>query len=82
MSKTRGTEEFIDANLREQRTKLTKIEEKRKAFARKFSNQLPEYRVEALARLNSSQKQFSYNTQLLKSNLSRITFKPLNCGYN
>ena len=74
MSKTRGTEEFIDANLREQRTKLTKIEEKRKAFARKFSNQLPEYRVEALARLNSSQKQFSYNTQLLKSNLSRITF--------
>ncbi len=74
MSKTRGTEEFIDANLREQRTKLTKIEEKRKVFARKYSNQLPEYRVEALARLNSSQKQFSYNTQLLKSNLSRIQF--------
>lgn len=74
MSKTRGTEEFLEANLREQRAKLSQIEEKQQEYTRKYADQLPAYRQEALGRLTAAQGQLSTNTQLIQANLSRISY--------
>ena len=74
MSKTRGTEEFLEANLREQLNKLAQIEEKQQEFTRKHSDQLPSFRQEAVVRLSSAQNQLATNSQLIQANLSRISY--------
>jgi polysaccharide chain length determinant protein (PEP-CTERM system associated) len=71
MSRTRRTEEFFESKLREVRKKLEKMEKKREEFIKENSNQLPEYREEALARLTASQNQLLNNSQLIEANLKR-----------
>jgi len=55
----------------EVRKSLEKIEKKREVFIKEHSDQLPEYREEALARLTSTQNQLLNNSQLIEANMKR-----------
>jgi polysaccharide chain length determinant protein (PEP-CTERM system associated) len=70
-SEVQGTEEFLDAQLRESRQKLEEIENLVQRFVSKNYGKLPEHLDQAVARLENAQAQLTSNTQLIGANLQR-----------
>ncbi|HQH27655.1 MAG TPA: GNVR domain-containing protein, partial [Oligoflexia bacterium] len=71
---TRGTEEFLDAQLREARRRLEETEALVQAFVQQNVGRLPEHREQALVRLQNAQSQLTTNSQMIATNTARIGY--------
>jgi len=71
-SEAQGTEEFLEAQLREAKTKLEQMEQQVSEFERANLGRLPEHLEHGVARLQNAQAQLATNSQLLTANLARL----------
>ena len=73
-SETQGTEEFLEAQLRDARKQLEETEARVQGFVRQNVGKLPEHREQALGRLRTMQEQLRTNSQMIAANMSRLGY--------
>lgn len=73
-SETRGTEEFLSAQLKAAQKKLEEIENKRQAYLKKNAGKLPENREKAIADRKALMDKIFLNNQTIEANQGRIRY--------